>query len=120
MIIIIFYFISSTCFPPITEFCSAELLGYKFIVPCNVEELLSHEYGPNGWKSPEPNDYNFINAEWGNGEARSINELPYMYRYYYKNGTINLSRTLESINKLYFPLTSKNLTEIAKDEKEYI
>jgi hypothetical protein len=43
-----------------------------------------------------------------------------MYRYYYKNGTINLSRTLESINKLYFPLTSKNQTEIAKDEKEYI
>ncbi len=43
-----------------------------------------------------------------------------MYRYFYKNGTINLSRTLESINKLYFPLTSKNLTKLAKDETEYI
>ncbi len=115
------YFIFSFCYPPITEFCSAELLGYKFIVPCRTEEILSHNYGSeNGWKNPVAQGFKFYNANWGNGETRSISELPYMYRYFYKNGTINLIKTLDAINQHYYPLAGKNLTRLPTNDVEFI
>ena len=36
---------NSVCFLTMNEFCSVELLGYKFTVPCNVEDTLSANYG---------------------------------------------------------------------------
>ncbi len=90
-------------------------------MPCKTEEILTHHYGSeNGWKSPIIKGYKMHNAQWGNGEARTIQELPYMYRYYHLNGTLRLSKTLESINNLYLPLTGKRLTRLPTNEDEFL
>jgi hypothetical protein len=40
------------------EFCSAELLGFKFTIPSNVEEMLLANYGDKSkWSVPVENGY---------------------------------------------------------------
>ncbi|KFD44844.1 hypothetical protein M513_14280, partial [Trichuris suis] len=45
-------------YPKISRLCRAELLGELFSVPCNVNEVLNADYGPNWSHTIE--DKNFI------------------------------------------------------------
>jgi hypothetical protein len=97
------------------------MLGHKFMVPCKVEELLSHHYGSeDGWKTPMEKRFKFHNANWENGEARSLSELPYMYRHFDNKGDILVNKTLENINEFYFPLTGRTLTNLPNNDEEFI
>ena len=44
------------------EFCSADLLGYKFNVPCQVKEVLTIQYGEEKlWSMPTKTNYKTSN-----------------------------------------------------------
>ncbi len=114
-------FLYSICFPAIDEFCSGELLGSKFVVPCKVSKILSIHYGnENQWMNPTKNNYPITNVDWKNAEYRSVSEMPYMFRYFYSNGTINVDKTLKSINNYYTNVTGKTLKSLPKDDDEFI
>ena len=109
------------CFPPIEKFCSGVLLGYKIIVPCNVKEVLSTNYGnETSWSYPHVNDYRLENANWGKYETGSAFELPYLMRYYNSKGEIDTETTLSKINKYYFNLTGYYLKRLPKDDDDFI
>ncbi|KAI6212484.1 hypothetical protein M3Y94_00030900 [Aphelenchoides besseyi] len=49
-------------YPRITSICTGDLLGTLVYVPCNVEEVLNTDYGPN-WHTDRPSsDYSYLNA----------------------------------------------------------
>ena len=110
----------SVCFPPIKEFCSAELFGYKFTVPCNVEEILSANYGDiSKWSRPrEIFDY-LNNIDWSKGIERSELDLPYTIRFFFKNGSINAERSLQEINN-YFAKINKTLLTLPNDDDNFL
>lgn len=86
--------------------CSAELFGYKFIVPCNPDRVLSINYGKK-WIDPVGNkEYKIHNRNQSTAIIRKLYELPYSFRYYLKNGTIDVIPSLEKINKLYVRYTN--------------
>ena len=52
--------------------------------------------------------------------ARNQREVPFMFRYYDKNGTLNVLKSLKEINRYYFPLTGRNLTELPNDDLDFL
>jgi hypothetical protein len=109
------------CYPPITELCSGEVLGYKFIVPCKAKEILSVHYGNESlWSTPQIKDYKLASADWENGETRSEFEIPYMWRYFLKDGNIDVRLTLFNINIRYFEATGKRLTSLPIDDDNFL
>ena len=65
------------------EFCSVELFGYKFTVPCYYEEILSANYGnKNVWSIPKKG------IDWRNGVEIIELDLPFTIRLFYKNGIV--------------------------------
>ena len=98
------------------EFCSVEVFGYKFTVPCNFEEILSANYGnKTEWSLPKKSDY-FKNIDWRNGVERSELEIPYSIRFFHKNGSIDVATTLKSIN-IYFAKINKTLLTLPNDDE---
>lgn len=81
-----------------SSLCSGELLGAKYIVPCNPEKYLSFQYGEEKWRNPMPVHYfNFKSIirlpDW------TDDEWPYVVRYYKKNGDVDTITTLTVLNK---------------------
>lgn len=110
----------SVCFRVIQKFCSGELFGNKFIVPCDVVDILSENYGVQSlWSDPRENNYYLGNIAWGNGEVRKESDLPYLYRYYFQNGTVDAVRTLAKINE-YYKSYNKTLRKLPKDDDDYL
>jgi hypothetical protein len=110
-----FIFLTSVCFPSLKQFCSAELLGFKFTVPCNVEEILSANYGNKSkWSVPVENGYH-SNIDWPNGVERSELDSPYTVRFFHKNGTIDVKRTVSEIN-IYYARFNKTLYSLPNDD----
>jgi hypothetical protein len=92
--------------PEFNELCSAELLNQKHLVPCDPVKYLDNEYGKNQWQTPKSSHYTWSNlVSMGNW---SDNEWPKSIRYYEKNGSFNLKRTLKDVNKY----SNKNLTQL--------
>lgn len=90
------------------------------MVPCNVEEMLSVNYG-NSWKSPISSKYSLPNINWQNGETRSDFEIPYLTRYYLKNGSIDTITSIKKVNELYSALNStKKITKLPTNDNEYL
>jgi hypothetical protein len=101
------------------EFCSAELLGFKFTVPCNFEEILLANYGDKSkWSVPVEKDY--VNKiDWANGVERSELDSPYTVRFFHKNGTIDVERTLSEIN-IYYARFNKTLYSLPNDDYKFL
>ena len=81
-----------------SNLCSGELLGNKFIVPCNPEEYLSLQYGKDKWKLPLKEgyfNYNSINfyKEW------TDDEWPNAVRWYNTVGEVDVQKTLNDLNR---------------------
>ena len=91
------------------------------MVPCDPVKYLTTQYGKmDQWMKPESKNYSIANMEWKNGIERSINELPYSYRYYDVSGNRRVEPSLKSINKHYVLLTKKNLTKLPDDDYDFI
>ncbi len=102
------------------EFCSAELLGFKFTVPCNVEEMLLANYGDKSkWSVPVENGY-LNNVEWANGVERSELDLPYTFRFFNQNGTVDFNRTLSEINIYYAKMNKTLLFTLPNDDYKFL
>ena len=109
------------CFPLIQKFCSAELLGYKFMVPCEVEQVLEINYGDvRKWNKPVVSNFELPHTDWGNGETRNERELPYLFRYYHKNGSIDENKTLNEINNYLSLYNFAQLTKLPTNDDEYL
>jgi hypothetical protein len=52
--------------------------------------------------------------------SRTVEDLPYLYRFYDLDGSLRIQETLDKINEYYFPLTGKNLTQIPPDDTDYM
>lgn len=82
-----------------SNLCSGELLGHKFIVPCNPEEYLSFQYGKDKWKKPMKEKYFnfeaiFFFKYW------TDEEWPYVVRWYNLfNGTFDPAKSLAETNQ---------------------
>ncbi|KAI6186008.1 hypothetical protein M3Y98_00086300 [Aphelenchoides besseyi] len=49
-------------YPRLTNLCTGDLLGILVYVPCNVEEVLQTDYGPN-WRTDRPSsNYSYLQA----------------------------------------------------------
>ena len=108
------------CFPLVTELCSAELFGHKFTIPCKLKENLSANYGlENQWSQPLKK-YKLKNLDWSRAEIRSEYELPYMYRYYKANGSVDVIKTLNTINEKLEKLNKTKISKLPIDENEFI
>lgn len=83
--------------PPFNELCSAELLSQKHLVPCDPVQYLDLEYGKNSWQTPLSSKYKWKNLVFvGNW---TDDEWPQAVRYYEKNGTLNLVKTLKYLTE---------------------
>ena len=70
----------------------------KFIVPCNVKELLRVQYGEEiSWSTPTKQNYIRANADWANGVNYTKMETLYMIRYYLFNGSVDVKHTIFNI-----------------------
>ena len=93
------------------ELCSAELLGSKYLVPCEPVGYLNHQYGPMSlWSVPEPVNYTWFNidrvGDW------SDNDWPYAIRYYDRYGYAQRARTIGKLNEE----SKYNITIFPKEE----
>ena len=99
------------------EFCSADLLGYKFNVPCQVKEVLTIQYGEEKlWSMPTKTNYKTSNIDWQNGVKRTDEEILYMIRYYLHNGSIDNDLTIYNINKYL----KKPISKLPTNDDEFI
>ena len=110
--------IYSVCFPPIEELCSAELFGYKFIIPCNYINIITLQYGDQ-WSVPD-GKFKIFNMDYSNPEIRSLHEVPYMVRWYLLDGGIDVSKTLKGINKYYANYSGEMLTKLPTNDDEFL
>ena len=71
------------------------------------------------WSRPrEIFDY-LNNIDWPNGIERSEFDLPYTIRYFHKNGSIDVQRTLFEIN-IYFAKINKILLTLPNDDEKFL
>ncbi len=81
------------------QLCSAELLGSKFIIPCDPLRMLISEYGnEEDWMIPKETDYHWSNINWKEYRRWTDEEYANAVRYYFSNGTVDMQRTLKKIN----------------------
>ena len=100
------------CIKAIPKICSGEIFKTKVLVPCDPVSVLNSLYGKDKWMIPQNRDYstsNLITVKL----SENIEELPYMFRYYRQNGTLDVNRSIIAINNYYFPLTGKELQELS-------
>ena len=102
------------------EFCSAELLGFKFTVPCNFEEILSANYGDKSQWSVPLLKTTIYSIDWKNGVLRNEFEIPYSVRIFQKNGTIDFNRTLSEINIYYAKMNKTLLFTLPNDDYKFL
>ena len=74
-------------------------------------QILDSVYGENVWKTPKISDY-FNKKLISDERSKNIEELPFMFRYYMENATLNVNRSILAINSYLFNLTGIELTEI--------
>ena len=89
-----------------SNLCSGELLGNKFIVPCNPEDYLSFQYGEKKWKQPLFEKYfNLKSIKHMKNWSDSL--WPYVQRHYdFNNGELLTQLTLKRINEFAKPQIS--------------
>lgn len=111
------FFQTRICLPLMEDLCSADLFGYKFIVPCDPERMLTENYG-EGWKKPLGNtDYKIENGRWQQGVDPGIHEVGYMYRKYDEKGQLMVDDSLKKINLDLSRLTNKTqLNKVPDDD----
>ena len=82
-----------------SNLCSGELFESKFMVPCNPETYLSHQYGKNKWRKPMKEKY-FNYDSIGYFKTWPNDEWPYVIRWYdLKTGELDIEKSLWDINK---------------------
>ncbi len=84
--------------PDFNEFCSAELLGFKVMVPCDPVKYLNNEYGPD-WKKPKKSSYTWPNLDRIHGLDWSDADWPYAIRFYKTDGKVDVNQTIAFINQ---------------------
>ena len=103
------------CIEALPELCSGELFGFKFIVPCDHVGMLTTMFG-KGWVEPKDKGYYRTSELIEFRMNRSAQELPYMFRSYDKNGSLNVPESLRRINYYYLRLTGRNLTVLPTND----
>ncbi len=118
-IIILFdmlFYLHRQILPAIKEFCSGEVLGRKFTVPCNAIEHLNRMYGSNyEWLKPLDKRYPLYSIDH-NGMKWTNDEIPYVVRVYNAYGVISKNSTLSKINS-HFEKKDLYIEEIPIDNK---
>ena len=101
---------------------SPKLIKLSFQVPCNVEQILTLSYGSkSSWSFPLTNNaFKILNADWNHGEIRSEFEMPYMIRYYKNDGSVDVNKSLYTINLHYEKNYKKKLTKLPNNDEEYV
>ena len=95
-------------------------LIYNFRVPYNVEEILTANYGDKIKCSTPREMFDYLNnVDWLNGIERSELDLPYTIRYFHKNGSIDVQRTLFETN-IYFAKINKTLLTLPNDDEKFL
>ena len=89
----------------------------KFQVPCEPDKMLNIYYGDD-WTKPMQQSYKINNQILNEKINRTLEDIPHSFRYYYNNGTVDIERSIQRINKYYFPLTGKNITVLPPSELE--
>jgi hypothetical protein len=91
------------------EYCSGELYGYKFTVPCNFIDYLKFTY--TNWEEPKPS-VGYRNLK----EPRNftINEKPYLVKYFAANGKFREEKTLEKANEFLMKFNT-SISSFPKD-----
>ena len=89
-------------------------------MPCDPVDTLNILYGNNEWVEPKETSYKFHNQLIEHKTERSMRELPFMFRAYDINGNLDIQQTLNEINKFYFPLIGRNLTELPTDDLDFL
>jgi hypothetical protein len=98
------------------EFCSAELLGSKYTVPCNSVEHLNKMYGGNfKWLKPIKKKYDQTSIDWSKYKTWPSSQIPFVIRRFKPNGKIDTIMTIKETNK-FFKNKTMHLTELPVDE----
>ena len=85
--------------PTFNTLCSAELLNFKVLVPCDPIGYLNNEYGNfKNWIKPIIKGYKWTNLEQQNTLWHN-SDWPYAIKLIYPNGKLNYNETLNYINK---------------------
>jgi hypothetical protein len=109
-------FFLSQVLPIILEFCSAELLGSKYTVPCDPIAHLNRMYGKNyKWLKPIQHAYDQTSINWGRWKLWNLKDLPYVARVYHSSGKLDKKRSLEKTNIFYKYFKQKPLDELPND-----
>ena len=82
--------------------------------------MLDTLYGEYSWQVPLEKGYHFKSLIGKSKMERNNRELPYMFRFYHKNGSIDVPGTIRHINGYYLKLTGKNLTELPPDDEDFL
>jgi hypothetical protein len=89
------------------------------MVPCNPEFLLDLQYYGDLWRHPEPDVFKVSNLNWAKRVNRTVENLPFVFRYYGTDGSLQVEETLSKINTFYEPLFGSNLTDLPPDDEDY-
>jgi len=88
--------------------CSAELLGHKFVVPCDPVSYLNQNYGKK-WNLPEAD---FKKYKWPNIKYAGVwsdNDYQNSINIFKSDGSFDRNYTLDFLNKrLHKKITIKN------------
>ena len=77
--------------PHFKDLCSAELLGIKVIVPCDIVNYLNFMYGPmETWKTPKEKNFTWPYLTYpNNGEKWSDDRKKVACKIFRPNGTLS-------------------------------
>ena len=90
--------IESVWFRKFDQICSGELLGHKFLVPCDPVKFLIDNYGPMEWWI-NPNTKGFRAIDWKNSRSWPNSLWPHWLKYYRFDGSLRREKTLQDLNE---------------------
>ena len=88
-------------YPRLDKLCSAELLGFKFLVPCDPIETLTKEYGhKSNWmlQQSQAQKVKFNNLNLNAFDTWNDTDYAHAIKFYLKSGQMDVERTLKQIN----------------------
>ena len=81
----------------IYDICSAEIFGFKFLIPCDPLRTIKEDYGKN-WSIPMAHGYGWDSLHYDQWEVYNKKKWPKSRKYYDYYGKLDYKSTLEELN----------------------